>query len=113
MKRINGRNIVTDFSAYGDYPVKTVNFDLIDPNAVPFRYKWAIDIIQNLRNASIISYNTLDIGASDGTLGAMIARMTIDPNADNSNTPTVEIIESYPPAVIACEEIAKVVGVTV
>ena len=50
MKRIIGRSIIEDFSTYGDYKVNPVNFDLIDPNAVHFRYRWAVDMIQHLRN---------------------------------------------------------------
>ena len=109
MKRIIGRSIIEDFSTYGDYKVNPVNFDLIDPNAVHFRYRWAVDMIQHLRNQSIVTYSALDIGSHDGTLGAMIARMQIDPGVEGSNSPHIDIVESYPNSVIACESLAKTV----
>jgi 2-polyprenyl-3-methyl-5-hydroxy-6-metoxy-1,4-benzoquinol methylase len=108
MKRILGRKIMDEPEKdFGHYTVKPVNFDLLDTNAVHFRFRWVIDYIQQLRNASIITYNTLDIGAHDGTLGALIARMKIDPDQPDSNSPSVDLIESYPSAVVACETLAK------
>jgi hypothetical protein len=110
MKRIIGRSIIDDYDIYGaGYKVQPVNFDLIDNNAVHFRYRWTVDIIQNLRDASVITYNALDIGSHDGTLGAMIAKMVIDPGVPGSNSPHVDVVESYPNSVIACESLAKVV----
>lgn len=110
MKRIVGRKILDKpEESYGYYTVKTVNFDLMDKNAVHFRFRWALDYIQRLRFASIITYNALDIGAHDGTLGALIAQMKIDPNEPKSNSPNVDVIESYPPSVEACEALASVV----
>jgi 2-polyprenyl-3-methyl-5-hydroxy-6-metoxy-1,4-benzoquinol methylase len=109
MKRIIERKLIKDLSTYYDYNVKPVNFDLLDVNAVHFRFAWTIDYIQRLRNSSVVTYNALDIGAHDGTLGALIARMKIDPDQPNSNSPNVDLIESHPQSVAACEELIKAV----
>jgi len=108
VKRIMGRKMMDEpEKLYGYYTVKPVNFDLLDTNAVHFRFQWAVDYIQRLRNTSVVTYNALDIGSHDGTLGALIARMKIDPADPKSNSPNVDVIESYPPAVEACEILAK------
>lgn len=112
MKRIQGREFLNNeeiHKRYGDFAVKTVNFDLIDPNAVQLRFKWTVEAIQSLRSRGIVTYSMLDIGSHDGILGAMVASMKIDPEDPCSNSPAVDAIESYPPAYNASNELAEVV----
>lgn len=109
MKRVIGRKLIEDMSIYYNYKVPTVNFDLLDANAVHFRFRWTIDVIQNMRASGIITRRALDIGANDGTLAALIARMPIDPGVPGSS-PKVDALESYAPAVAACETLSKTMG---
>jgi SAM-dependent methyltransferase len=108
MKRIIGRSIIKDYDAsYGDYIVKPVDYELLDRNAVPSRFVWALDIIDNLSSHGITTYRELDIGAHDGTLGALIAMIKYPPGIAEHNSTKVDVIESYKAGADACEVLAK------
>ena len=74
MKRIVGRKMGLDqTNEYPSYKVLPLNIDAL-PTGMPFRFRWASDIIDDLKKSGVMCRNFLDIGAYDGYLAAVVAK---------------------------------------
>jgi 2-polyprenyl-3-methyl-5-hydroxy-6-metoxy-1,4-benzoquinol methylase len=110
MKRIIGRKMASDQTKdYGSFKVPTLNFDLLDVNAQLFRFRWASDIVDNLRASGVMTYRLLDIGTYNGALSAIMARKHLNPEDSTSPTMIVESLETHKESFEAADALAKVV----
>ena len=99
MKRVVGRKMEDNQTkVYGAFKARVVNPDLLDVNAQLFRFRWASNLIDDLRrNQGAVTNHALDIGTYDGTMAAIIAQKPINPddNDHRSLTINVDAIEAH------------------
>lgn len=89
-----------------DYPA--VGFPPLDPDLVEvsqqlFRYRWASDIIDNLRAAGSVCYHYLDIGTYNGLMAIIAAKK----HTDWDLTIIVDAIEAHKQSFLAADAAAK------
>jgi 2-polyprenyl-3-methyl-5-hydroxy-6-metoxy-1,4-benzoquinol methylase len=111
MKRVVGRRMSTNQTLdYGAFKARVVNLDLLDVNAQLFRFRWASNLIDDLRkNHGSVQNHVLDVGTYDGTMAAIIAQKHMNPDDITSPTVDVEAIEAHKESYMAAEELAKAV----
>jgi 2-polyprenyl-3-methyl-5-hydroxy-6-metoxy-1,4-benzoquinol methylase len=114
MKRIVGRRFHDNQTAeYGAFNVPKVNFDLLDINAVLFRFRWASENIDNLRASGIMTYNLLDIGTFNGVMAALAAKKPLtpedglQPSIHAGTTIAVDALEAHKESYEVAEDLAK------
>lgn len=104
MKRIVGRRMAD--RQIDDYPsmkVPPLNPDLVEVSGQPFRYRWASDIIDNLRAAGSVCYHYLDIGTYNGLMAIIAAKK----HTDGDLTIIVDAIEAHKQSFEAADAAAK------
>lgn len=104
MKRIVGRKMVSN--QIDDYPklkVTPLDPNLVSEAMVNFRFKWASDLIDNLKKEGSICYHLLDVGTHDGLMSLIAAKK----HTDQTETIFVDAIEGHKESFEAAETMAK------
>lgn len=103
MKRIVGRKMAPNQT--DDYPtckIPSLNIDVL-PIALPFRFRWASEVIDGFTKSGTMCRNFLDIGTYDGHLAVIVAAK----HFVETETIAVDAIEAHISCFKAAEMLAK------
>jgi SAM-dependent methyltransferase len=101
MKRVIGRKMWKDqidsnLMGVGKFNIAPIKSDMVDFNKMPFRFRWASDVIDDLARNGFVPYRWLDIGSFTGSMAVIAARKLISPkDLENTHIKTkVDAVES-------------------
>jgi 2-polyprenyl-3-methyl-5-hydroxy-6-metoxy-1,4-benzoquinol methylase len=114
MKRIIGKKMWKDQSdsdlmGVGKFNIDSINPDMVDFNKMPFRFRWASDVVDDLARNGFVPYRWLDIGSFTGSMAVIAARKLISPkDPENTHIKTkVDAVESNKEIFKALNTMAK------